>query len=151
MNNWFQLTVAARPLPHDRLGGFQAHSSLLLGTGFADPDNATALGAERLFIEDKFDHLAARKVETSAQPETFFRGIEDQAREPLRLAIQIDDQAGAPLRHHTFRAACFENRKPRHSFNHWSTGSDGTPGLASFEMWNDEPLVSCGVPRASNS
>jgi hypothetical protein len=74
-----------------RLDGFQADFSLLLGTGFADPDYAAALGAERLFIEDKFDHLAAPKVETSAQPETFFRGIEHEAGEPLRFAVQIDD------------------------------------------------------------
>jgi hypothetical protein len=28
--------------------------------------------------------------------------------------------------------------KAGHSFNHWSTGSDGTPGLVSFEMRNDD-------------
>jgi len=138
--------VAARSLPDDRLDGFQADFSLLLGAGFADPDHAAALGAGRLFVEDKFDHLAVPKIETSAQPETFFRGIEDQAGEPLRLAVQIDDQAGAPLRHHTLRAAGFEDRKAGHSFNHWSTGSDSTPGLVSFEMRNDEPLARCGVP-----
>src|SRR5437870_3375739 len=58
------------------------------------------------------------KVETSAQPETFSRGIEDETGEPLRLAIQIDDQAGAPLRHHTIRAAGFAGVKARHSFKH---------------------------------
>ncbi len=86
--------VAARSLPDDRLDGFQADFSLLLGAGFADPDHAAALGAGRLFVEDKFDHLAVPKIETSAQPETFFRGIEDQAGEPLRLAVQIDDPSG---------------------------------------------------------
>src|SRR6266849_4679123 len=100
-DNWFHLPVVARPLPDDRLDGFQAGFSFMLGAGFADPDHAAALGAGRLFIEDKFDHLAAPKVETSAQPETFFRGIEDEAGEPLRLAVQIDDQAAALLRHHT--------------------------------------------------
>ncbi len=79
-----------RPLPDDRLDGFQADFSLLLGAGFADPDHTAALGAGRLFIEDNFDQLATPKVETSAQPETFFRGIEDEAGEPLRLAVQID-------------------------------------------------------------
>ena len=105
----------ARPLPDDCLRGFQADFSLLLGTGFADPDHAAALGAERLFIEDKFDHLAAPKVETSAQPETFFRGIEHEAGEPLRLAVQIDDQAGALPRHHPLRAATLGDRKAEHS------------------------------------
>ena len=144
-DNWFQLPV--RPLLDDRLNGFQADFSLLLGAGFADPDHAAALGAGRLFIEDKFDHLAAPKIETSAQSETFFRGIEDEAGEPLGLSVQIDDQAGAPLRHHTLRAAGLEDRKFGHSFNLWSTNSDGTPGLVSFEMRNDEPLASCGLPR----
>ena len=137
-DNWFQLTVVLRPLPNDRLQGFQADFSILLGASFADPDHAAALRAGHLFVEDKFDHLAAPKVETSAQPEAFFRGIEDEAREPLWLTVQIDDQAGAPLRHQTLRAAGFGDLKAGHSFNHGSTGSDGTPGLVSFEMRNDE-------------
>ncbi len=80
-----------RPLPDDRLNGLQADFSLLLGADFADPDNAAAFGGGCLFIEDKFHHLAAPKGETSAQPETFFRGIEDEAGESLRLAVQIND------------------------------------------------------------
>jgi hypothetical protein len=104
--------------PGGRLDGLQADFSFLLGAGFADPDHAAALGAGRLFIEDKFDHLAAPKLETSAQPETFFRGIEDEAGEPLRLAVQIDDQTGAPLRHHTLRAAGLGERRARHFFTH---------------------------------
>jgi len=100
----------------NRLDGFQADFSFLFGAGFADPDHAAALGAGRLFVEDKFDHLAAPKVETSAQPEAFYRGIEDEAREPLWLAVQIDDQGGAPVRRHT-------------------------PGLVSSEVQNDEPLA----------
>jgi hypothetical protein len=137
-DNCFQLTVVLRPLPNDRLQGFQADFSILLGASFADPDHAAALRAGHLFVEDKFDHLAAPKVEASAQPEAFFRGIEDEAREPLWLTVQIDDQAGAPLRHQTLRAAGFGDLKAGHSFNHWSTGSDGTPGLVSFEMRNDD-------------
>ena len=86
-DNWFQLTVVLRPLPNDRLDGFQADFSFLLGAGFADPDHTAPLGAERVFIEDKFDHMAASKVETSAQPETFFRRIEYEAGEPLRLTV----------------------------------------------------------------
>jgi len=113
-------------------GGFQPDFSLLLGAHFADPDYATALGARRFLIEDKFDHLTAPKVETSTQSETFFRGIEDEAWESLRLAVQIDDQAGAPLQHHTLRATGFGERKAGHSFTHCSTGSDGTPGIVSF-------------------
>ncbi|HET8921916.1 MAG TPA: hypothetical protein VFN26_02850, partial [Candidatus Acidoferrum sp.] len=77
--------------------------------------------------------LAAPKVETSTQPETFFRGIEDEAGEPLGLPVQIDDQAGAPLRRNTLRAAGFGDREAGQFFNHWSTNSDGTPGLVSFE------------------
>jgi hypothetical protein len=135
----------------DRLHGFQADFSFLLGVSFADPGHPATHGAGHVFIEDKFDHMAAPKIETSAQPETFFRGIEDEAREPLRLAVQIDDQAGAPLQHDTLRAADFADRKAGHSFNHGSTSSDSTPRLVSFEMRNDEPLANGGVPRASNS
>ena len=72
----------------------------MLGAGSADPNHTATLGAVRLFLEDEFDHLAASKVETSAQPETFFRGIEDEAGESLRLAVQIDDYTGAPFQHH---------------------------------------------------
>jgi len=79
------------PLPEDRLDGFQADFSLLVGTGSADPDHTAALGAGRLFIEDNFDHLAAPKFETSAQPETFYRGVEDKAGESRWFAIQVDD------------------------------------------------------------
>jgi hypothetical protein len=104
----------------DRLDGFQSDFSFLLGASFADPDYAAAHGAERVFIEDNIDHLAAPKVGSSAQPEAFFRGIEDKAGEPLLVAVQIDDQAGAPLRHHPLRAAAFGERKAGHSF---------TPGL----------------------
>lgn len=64
---------------------------ILLGAGSANPDHTAALGAGRLFIEDKFDQLATPKFETSAQSETFYRAIEDKAGESLRLAIQIDD------------------------------------------------------------
>jgi hypothetical protein len=133
----FRFRLVVRPLPDDRLDGFQADFSLLLGAGFADPDYATALGARSLFVEDKFKHLAAPKVETSAQPEAFFRGIEDEAGVSRRLAVQIDDKAGAPLRHNTLRAAGFRDRKAGHSFTHESTSSDITPGLVSFEMRND--------------
>jgi hypothetical protein len=89
--------MAAHRQSADRLDGFQADFSFPLGAGFADPDHPAALGAERVFIEDEFDHLAAPKVGNSAQPETFFRGIEDEAGEPLLVAIEIDDQAGALL------------------------------------------------------
>jgi len=130
-----------RPLTDDRLNGLQADFSLLLGAGFADPDHAAALGAGRLFVEDQFDHFAAPQVEISAQPKPFFRGIQDEAGESLRLAVEIDDQAGAPLRHHTLRAAGFGEREAGHSFHHGSTSSDGTPGLVSFEMGNEEPLA----------
>ena len=103
--------MAAHGQSAGRLDLFQADFSLLLGTGFADPDHAASLGVGHLFVDDKFDHLAApNKVETSAQPEAFFGGIEDEARESLRLAVQTDDQAGAPLRHRSRRAAVFEDR-----------------------------------------
>ena len=38
---------------------FQADFSFLLGASFADPNHAATLGTGRLFIHDKFDHLAA--------------------------------------------------------------------------------------------
>jgi hypothetical protein len=110
--------IVVRQVPDDRLDGFEADFSFMLRAGFADPDHAAALGGGHVFIEDKFDHLASPEVETSAQPETFFRGIEDEAKEPLRLTVQIDDQAGAPLQHHTLRAAGFADKKAGHSLNH---------------------------------
>jgi len=79
------------PLPDDRLDDCQADFSLMLGASLADPDHTAPLGAGHLFIEDKFDQLSGPKFEISAQPEPFLRGIEDQAGEPLRLAVQIDD------------------------------------------------------------
>ena len=46
---------SAESMPDDRLNGFQADFSLVLGAGSANPDDAAALGAGRLFIEDQFD------------------------------------------------------------------------------------------------
>jgi hypothetical protein len=83
--------LVVRQVPNDRLDGFQADFPLLLGASFANPNHAAVLGAGRFLIDGKFDHLASPEVETSAQPETFFRGIEDEAGESLRLAVQIDD------------------------------------------------------------
>jgi hypothetical protein len=84
-----------------RLDGFQPGFPFMLGVGFADPDHTATDGEERVIIEDKFNSLASPEVKTSAEPEAFFRGIEDKAREPLRLPFQIDDQTGASLRPHT--------------------------------------------------
>jgi hypothetical protein len=73
-----------------RLNSFQADFTLLLGAGFADPDHTAALRAGGFFIDNKFDQLAAPKVETSAQPEAFFRAIEDEAGESLwRLMTRL--------------------------------------------------------------
>jgi hypothetical protein len=41
------------------LNDLQAGFSFLLGATFADPNHAAALGAGHLFVEDKFDYLAA--------------------------------------------------------------------------------------------
>ena len=117
----------ARVTGHVRLARFQANFSFLFGTCFADPDHAAALEAKRVLIEDKFDHLAALELETSTQPESFFRRIKDEAGEPPLVAVQVDDQAGASLQHHTLRAAGFGNRRAGHSFTPWSGSSDGTP------------------------
>jgi len=38
---------------------------LLLGADFADPYHHAALWAGHIFFEDKFDYLAALKIETS--------------------------------------------------------------------------------------
>ena len=51
-----------RPLPDDHLDGFQADFSLLLRAGLFDPDQASALGAGRLSVEDEFDHSTAPKA-----------------------------------------------------------------------------------------
>ena len=53
----------------NRLDGFQADFSLLLGAGLADPDHAAALEDRRIFLKDKLDRLAAPKIETPAQSE----------------------------------------------------------------------------------
>jgi hypothetical protein len=70
----FQSPLSPSWGPHrqsaDRLDGFQADFSFLLGADLADPDHAAAHGPERVLIEDNFDHLATPEVETSAQPET---------------------------------------------------------------------------------
>jgi hypothetical protein len=92
--------LVSRITGHVRLARFEADISFLLGASFADPDYAAALGAERVLIEDKFDHLAAPKMETTAQPKSFFRGIQEEAGESPLVAVQIDNQAAAPLRHH---------------------------------------------------
>jgi hypothetical protein len=49
--------------------------------------------------------LAEPQWEIPAQAETFFRGIEDEAREPALIAVQIDDQTSALLRHHAIGTA----------------------------------------------
>lgn len=101
---------------HVRLACFQADFSFLLGAGFANPGHGAALGDGSVFIEDKLDYLAAPKVETSAQPETFFRVVQDEARESLLVAVQVDDQTRASFRHHPLRPAALGDRKAGHSF-----------------------------------
>jgi hypothetical protein len=63
--------------PARLLDGFQADFSFLPGIGFANPYYAATGGAGRVFIEDKFNHLAAPQWKISAQAETFLRRIED--------------------------------------------------------------------------
>src|SRR6267378_4447952 len=64
-NHWFQLPIVARPLPDDCLRGFQADFSLLLGTGFADPDHAAALPRHHPL---RAATLGDRKAEHSLTP-----------------------------------------------------------------------------------
>jgi hypothetical protein len=61
-----RLTEATGKFFKLRLLGFQTDFAFLLGTSFADADHAAALEHGRVFIEDKLDHLAAPRVETSA-------------------------------------------------------------------------------------
>jgi hypothetical protein len=51
------------------------------------PTQTTLQGTERVFIEDDFDYLTAPNLEITAQPKTFFRGIEDEAGESLLVAV----------------------------------------------------------------
>lgn len=104
----------SRVTGHARLTGFHADFAFLLGASFADPGHAAVLEDGRVFIEDKLDHLAAPEVQTSAQPKTFFRGIEDETGEPLLVAAQIDDQTGGLLRHQPLRAAALGHREAGH-------------------------------------
>ena len=112
--------LALRPTS-DRLDDFQADFAFLPGTCFTDPDHPAPLGVGQVFIKDKFELLAALKIETSAQPETLSRRIEDQTWDSLRVTVQIDDQAGAPLRNHAHRAAAFRD---------WKAGHSSTPALS---------------------
>ena len=117
----------------NRLNGFQPDFPFLLGTGFANPDHAAEVGAVASLFEDEFDDLSAPELETSTQPEPSFRGIKDKAWESLRLAVQIDNQAGPLLQHDTVRATGFVERKAGPFLNHWSRGSDSTPVIVSLE------------------
>jgi hypothetical protein len=58
--------------------------------------------------------LAAPQWEIPAQPETFFRRIEDKARESPLIAVQIDDQTSALLRHHPIGTAAVWDRNVGH-------------------------------------
>ena len=72
------------------LNGFQANFTFLLGAEFADPDYAATHGVEWVLIEDDFDNFAAPQMETSAQMEPVFRGIENKARHSLLVSVEID-------------------------------------------------------------
>jgi hypothetical protein len=111
------------------LYNLQTNLSFLLGAGFTHPNHTTAHRTERFWIKDNFDKLSAPKVETSAQPVTFFRGIEDETGEPSLIAVQIDDEAGAPLQHHALRAADLGGTQTGHSLTSSSWSGDNTPGL----------------------
>jgi hypothetical protein len=132
------------------LDGLEADFSFLFGAGFADPDYAAALWGGRLFVEDKFDDLATPNVESSAQPEAVFRGIEDEAWEPPGPAFQIDDQAGRPFGLHTFRAASSGGTGAGHFFiAGLSKGSDGVPEIVSCEVESDGPGSVCWTRRSA--
>ncbi len=73
---------------------FEAGFALLLGAGFADPYHAAAHGAQRVLVQDKFDHLSAPQVKMPVEPESLFRGIDHQAGNSCLVPLEIDDQAG---------------------------------------------------------
>jgi hypothetical protein len=81
--------------------------------------------------------VSAPKVEISAQPVTFFRGIEDETGEPFLIAVQIDDEAGGPLQYHTLRPAAFGARKAGHSCTTSPWSGDNTPGLVLLGIPDD--------------
>jgi hypothetical protein len=98
------------------LNDLHSDFSLLLGANFADPDHPGAHRNERLMFEDNLDHLTARKIEISPQPEAFTGQIEDEAWDSIRVAVQIYDYTGRNLQGLTLRAAAFGDRKCGHSF-----------------------------------
>jgi hypothetical protein len=82
---------------------FQSSFSFLFGTELSSPHHTIAAGAGHMLIEDEFNRLAAPKLEVPAQPESSYRGIQDEAGHHLRAVIEIDDKTGASLRHHPLR------------------------------------------------
>src|SRR5258708_39776431 len=62
---------------------FEAGFALLLGAGFADPYHAAAHGAQRVLVQDKFDHLSAPQVKMPVEPEPF--SVESTTRQGIRV------------------------------------------------------------------
>ena len=69
----------------------QADFAFLLGASFTDPDHPAASEVILVVIEHNLNHAAGPKPNSLAYPETFHRGIEDEAGRPFWLAFRVDD------------------------------------------------------------
>jgi len=97
------------------LDGLQADFAFVLRTGCDDSHDGAANGAERVLVQDDFDHLAAPKLKTASQAKAFLGGIQDEAWQPFLASVKINYEAGALLEHGTLGTAALRHRKAGHS------------------------------------
>src|SRR5260370_1214775 len=114
--------------------------SFVPGAGFAGPDHATAHSIERVLVQDDFDNLAAPEVEITAQAESEFRGIKNQAGQPFLVTVEVDDQTGTRFGEDALGAAALGNRKAGHRWPLFRR-SVGAFGIVSFWSAGHSPTI----------
>ncbi len=124
----------------DALNGFQANLAFPPGAGSAGPDHATAHGMERVLVQDDFDNLAAPEVEITAQAESEFRGIENQAGQPFLVAVEVDDQTGTRFGKDALGAPALGNGKAGHG-SPLLRSSVGAFGIVAFRNAGSSPRI----------
>jgi hypothetical protein len=93
----------------------QPRLSLLSGPCSADPNNFAPHGIHGS-IQDQFNDLSGPQFEATPQSKPFSGPIDNQTGIHFRDSTEIGDKAGAPLRHHSDRAAPLGKGKAEHSF-----------------------------------
>jgi hypothetical protein len=71
---------------------------------------------ELILAGDNLHELSALEPEASPEPESVGGTINNQARDPMRLGAEVDDNTGAFFRDDAFGAAAFVCRKGGHGF-----------------------------------